>query len=254
MDVAFKNSRGNNLSGIITEATNNIQDLVIMVHGFSSSKNTQKFVSITDEIVKGNISSLRFDVYGHGDSDGDFADITVTEAVDDIIQAIGYVKSLGYKRIGLIGSSFGGNASILAASQNSDLTFLGLVCPVSNYSALEHYRKSAQELEAWKENGYRIYVSGDGTEHRVNYSFFEDIQQYDEYKLAEKISVPTLVVHGNADTIVPYTQSEELIKHIPQSELKIVQGAGHRFENEDQFQEMCQYLVEFTLTYLGNKS
>jgi pimeloyl-ACP methyl ester carboxylesterase len=42
-----------------------------------------------------------------------------------------------------------------------------------------------------------------------------------------EIQIPTLVVHGSEDTIIPMQNSVELSKIIPNAELLIVKGAGH---------------------------
>jgi alpha/beta superfamily hydrolase len=131
-NVEFKNSRGDKLAGILNE-TNSKDWVLIMAHGFTSNKNTKNFVKLSEMLEGKNISSLRFDFWGHGESDGNFSDITISEAVDDILNAIKFVKELGYKNVGLLGSSFGGISSIMASSKTSDLSFLCLKSPVSNY-------------------------------------------------------------------------------------------------------------------------
>jgi len=65
-------------------------------------------------------STFRFDFFGHGESAGEFADMTISETVDDVRSAVLFLKSSGYDRMGLVGSSFGGFASILAAGQSNE--------------------------------------------------------------------------------------------------------------------------------------
>lgn len=48
-----------------------------------------------------------------------------------------------------------------------------------------------------------------------------------------RIKTPTLVLHGDQDMVLPLTGSEELNKLLPQSELKILKGQGHSFNQED---------------------
>ena len=121
--VVFQNLKGDKLAGILSE-TGNKEFILVMAHGFSSNKNTKNFVKLSQRLSDKNLASLRFDFWGHGESDGKFEEITISEAVDDILQAIKCVKELGYKKIGLLGSSFGGISSIMAASKTKDLSFL----------------------------------------------------------------------------------------------------------------------------------
>lgn len=53
--------------------------------------------------------------------------------MDDILQAVEFIKQSGHQKIGLVGSSFGGMASIMAASKTPDLSVLALKSPVSDY-------------------------------------------------------------------------------------------------------------------------
>ncbi len=115
--IFFKNSKGNKLCGIVNNPSKSkVKPIIVLAHGFSSNKNSGTYTVLTERLAKYNISTLRFDFYGHGESEGRFEDITISEAVDDILQAIKYLKLQGYKKIGLMGSSFGGISSIIAAS------------------------------------------------------------------------------------------------------------------------------------------
>ncbi len=42
-----------------------------------------------------------------------------------------------------------------------------------------------------------------------------------------QIQIPTLIIHGDADVIVPLSNSEYMAAQIPNSHLHVVQGAGH---------------------------
>jgi pimeloyl-ACP methyl ester carboxylesterase len=41
------------------------------------------------------------------------------------------------------------------------------------------------------------------------------------------IKVPTLVIHGAEDPLVPVEAGKDTAKHIPSSKLKIINGMGH---------------------------
>jgi pimeloyl-ACP methyl ester carboxylesterase len=42
-----------------------------------------------------------------------------------------------------------------------------------------------------------------------------------------QIQIPTLIIHGDADVIVPLSDSEYMAAQIPNSHLHVVQGSGH---------------------------
>lgn len=244
--IYFKNSKGDRLCGILNNPTKNKnKPIIVLAHGFSTSKDSDTYTSLAERLEKHNISTLRFDFYGHGESEGKFEDITISEAVDDVLQAIKYLKSIDYKKIGLMGSSFGGIASMIAASKSKDLYVLALKSPVSNYLDKEIETRSKAELSEWKEKGWRTYVSGDGRKHRLNYSFYEDFKNNDAYKVAPSMKIPTLIVHGDKDKIVPYKQSIKTSKLIPNCKLHTIKGCNHHYDVPEHREELYQAIVHF---------
>lgn len=197
--VFFKNSKGDKLCGILFDPIGNKnKPIIVLVHGSpNSDKNSSTNIALTKKLNKNQISSFRFDIFGHGESEGEYQNLTIEEAVNDTNQAIILLRKLGYKKIGLFGSSYGGEAAILTASEKKKLYILVLKCPVANFDS------------------------------------------------ANKISVPTLIIHGDTDTEVPVEQSIKLSKLIPNCQLKIIKGAGHRFQEGNTKEEMLNAIVDF---------
>lgn len=243
--IFFANSKGNKLSAILTNPSNSKdKPIIIVAHGFSSTKEGTS-ADLAKRLQKHFISSFRFDFYGHGESEGKFEEVTISEAVDNILHAIEYLQLQGYKKIGLIGSSFGGIASIMTASQTNNLYVLALRSPVSNYYLKETETKTKEELQKWKSLGYRVYTTGDGRKLSLNYSFFEDFKNNDGFIAAKKIKVPTLIVHGDHDETVPIKQSIETAKIINNCKLEIIKGADHRYSDPSHKEKALQTIIDF---------
>lgn len=246
--VFFENSKGNKLCGILSNpAQDKNKAIIILCHGFTTSKASKTYVGLEQLLNIAGVSTLRFDFFGHGESEGKFENITTSEAVDDILNAIKTLKKLGYKKIGLMGSSFGGIASIMAASKTNDLFVLALKSPVSNYKEKEIMTKTKDELNKWKKKGWRYYISGDGKRYKLNYSFYEDFKNNDGYKAAEKIKIPTLIVHGDKDESVPIEQSIKISKIIKNCKLEIIKGADHRYSNPKDRERMLKLISKFII-------
>jgi len=246
----FKNSKGDNLCGVLSDlASNKGLPIIILCHGFSSSKDAQTYKRLEEILNNHKISTLRFDFFGHGESEGKFEDITISEAADDILNAISFIKGLGYSRIGLVGSSFGGIASIMAASKTNDLFILVLKSPVLDYE--EVVMKTKKELGEWKKKGYTYYRGGDGRKLKLNYTFFENFKDNNGYKAAEKIKIPTLIVHGDKDETVPIEQSKKTSALIGNCKLEIVKGSDHRYSDPENFEKMIKLVSEFIINHLG---
>jgi hypothetical protein len=246
--IFFKNSKSDRLCGILSNPTKDRdKPIIILCHGFSTSKNSGTYVSLEQILNKNNISTFRFDFYGHGESEGKFEEITVSEAVDGILNAIKLLKRLGYTKIGLMGSSFGGIASTMAASKTNDLFVLTLKSPVSNYEEKEIMTKTKQELEEWKRKGYKYYISGDGRKLRLNYTFAEDFKKNNGYEAAKQIKVPTLIVHGDKDESVPVKQSKKIASIIRDCKLEIIKGADHRYSEPEHRERMLNLISKFII-------
>jgi pimeloyl-ACP methyl ester carboxylesterase len=56
---------------------------------------------------------------------------------------------------------------------------------------------------------------------------------HDTYELLPKIKLPTLVIAGDNDRLIPIENSRILASRIPKTELVIIKGAGHEFFIED---------------------
>ncbi len=236
----FTNSKGNKLCGILSNPTDDKnKPIIILIHGFNSGKNSSTNRALLERLNKLDISSFRIDLFAHGESEGNFENLTQSEAIDDVLQAINYLKNISYSKIGLVGSSFGGLAATMTASKTNDIYFLTLKCPVSSYYEFKEFTDK-ELINEWQKNGYAIRQGK-----KLNYSFYEDIKNNVAYDVANKITVPTLIVHGDKDGEVSIEQSIKLAKLIPNCKLEIIKGAGHRFQEENTKEKMLNAIVDF---------
>ncbi len=240
----FKNSKGNRLCGILSNPTGDkTRPIVILCHGFNSGKDSNTNTVLKTNLDKNNLSSFRFDFFAHGESEGSFEDLTVSEAVDDVLQAVNLIKQFGFSKIGLEGSSFGGLAAVIVASKTNDLFILAIKCPVSSYLEFKEYANPGL-IEEWKKQGYDYRENK-----KLKYSFYEDIKENVAYDIAGKISAPTLIVHGEKDEEVSIGQSIKLSKLILNCQLKIIPGAGHLFKEGNSRQLMINALTDFIVKH-----
>ncbi len=247
-NLFFDNGKGLKLCGVISNPTGKVTSpIIILAHGFSTSKNSTTNHVLNERLNSQEISTFRFDFFGHGESEGKFEDITVSEGINDVLHAIRFLKDNGYNKIGLSGSSFGGFCSSLAASQSKDLFCLALKAPVSDYEEVELLRFRQEGIADWKKKGFRIYENSKGHSLKLNYTFFDDLKKNLAYSGASKIRIPTLIVHGDADSVVPISQSKKIAKMIPNCQLKIISGADHNFSRQEDFEEVVKAITDFIL-------
>ena len=57
-----------------------------------------------------------------------------------------------------------------------------------------------------------------------------------------RINIPTLVVHGKEDPVIPYLHSEKLLKIIPEAEGLMIENMGHDLP-ESKIDEITNKLI-----------
>jgi len=248
----FKNSKRNKLCGILFNPSKDTsKPIIILAHGFASNKDRKSYLDFEKRFNEQGIAVFRFDFHGHGESEGKFKELTVSQAADDVLNAIQFIKTKGYHKIVLVGCSFGGMASILAAAKSKDLIVLALKCPVSNDLGKITADISHWPLQEWKEKGFMYYINKTGEKLKLNYSFFEDAEKIKAYEEEAKIIIPTLIVHGDKDKNVPIEQSKKLVQTIKNSKLEVIAGADHFFSNPEDFDKAHRLIVEFVVRQLS---
>jgi len=253
--LSFQDSHGHLVAAILAEPHVKADEVVVLCHGFLSTKQSNTNRRLTDLLVPQGISTFCFDWFGMGESEGAFADITVGRCCDQLEGAFAFISSQGYQRVGLIGSSFGGLISILVAGRYPHLLALGLKCPVPDFPELLRLEFGDAAMRRWKETGEIPNVTGGDKPIALRYDFYEDCLRYDAYHAAEKIKSPTLIVHGDQDELVPLHQIQRLVGVLAtQKELCILEGANHYFGRPEDFRKMTTLLGDWIVNFLSKKS
>ncbi len=251
--IFFKNSKGDRLCGILSDPDPEKKEFImIMFHGNTSSKDSRKNLELERLFNTKGIASFRADFYAHGESEGRYDELTISECVDDILNAVRFIKKMGYKKIGLFGSSLGGIASIIAASRTDDLILLAVSCPVSDYAEIIAIKFGKKGIEKWKKDGLINYKEKDGRKYFLKYSFFLDAQKNIVHDVADKINIPVLIVHGDKDKTVPFEQSIKTASLIKNCKLEKIKGADHYFEKERDFNKMIILISGFVFSIYMN--
>jgi len=246
----FKNKEGLKLCGVLSDPTNDkSKPIVVVCHGDFSSKDSKAYVEIEKALNEKNISTFRFDFSGFGESEGNVENLTVSQGVRDIESAIEFLKASGYSKIGLLGASFGGVASIMVASKSSDLFVLVLKSPVIDYPQNELRFRGEVRMENWQKLGYIEHTSRDGRVSRRNYSFVEDFKNNNTFEVGEKIKAPTIILVGDQDPHVTIKEAQKFSSLLENYKLEIFSGADHHFSKPQDFQKMIQNVVDFVASY-----
>jgi pimeloyl-ACP methyl ester carboxylesterase len=253
---SFTDKAGHGIAAILTVPSSPTDRLVLLCHGFLSNKNSSTNKALTRLLTERSIATLRFDFFGQGESEGPFEDITVGLALDQAKTALAWASPQGFRNLGLVGSSFGGLIALLAASETasepSALRCLALKCPVSDFPAMLRMEFGSDGLDEWRRSNTIPDVTGSPGRIRLKFRFYEECLKYDGFKAASGITLPTLIVHGDRDELVPLQQSERLLEALPGAkQLLVVPGADHGFTVGEHFALMTRAIAEWIVTHLS---
>ncbi|PIR87478.1 MAG: hypothetical protein COU11_00470 [Candidatus Harrisonbacteria bacterium CG10_big_fil_rev_8_21_14_0_10_49_15] len=256
-DVEFSDADGNKLLGTIS-IPGGASSVVIMSHGFSSSKGSKAYIDLEKDLNALGIGTFRYDGYGHGPlycenyPYGVRADVTLTKSIASLKAAVEYIRSLGSYKIILMGSSYGGLVSLIIAATDSKIAGLALKSPVIEPLVLWGDRAGSKGIEGWEKSGV-LHYDDLGEKFDLNFSFYKDLEKFDIYSLAKNIRCNIFVVHGEDDTVVPIRYTYDFAKIVP-VELCVVSGADHGYKKPDQYKEMKDALVKFISAECGKGS
>ena len=223
-----------------------------MCHGFLSDKNSRTNRRLTELLVPHGISTLRFDWCGMGESQEPFSNIGLKQCEDQLDTAFQTLQEHGINRLGLIGSSFGGLLAILTASKHPILRALGLKCPVVDFPEVLRLEFGKEAMERWKSSNHIPNIIGDGSPIPLHYAFYEECLTYDAYRALSGIRVPTLVVHGDQDELIPRPQIDRLLTTLNTTKkLQLIEGADHQFGQPEAFRLMTNHLSQWMVTHLS---
>jgi dipeptidyl aminopeptidase/acylaminoacyl peptidase len=246
--IGFRNNRGETLSGVIHHPRSSLAGgAVILCHGMDSNKNSEKLVRLAAELARRGMLALRFDFAYVGESSGKFEDITYSGELSDLQSAYGLVKSRRKGKIGIFGSSMGGTVALmLAAREPTVATVVSLAAPLHPEKFPARVLTEAQLLR-WRERGYIIYNG-----QRFNRALLDDLEGIDVPACARRVACPVLILHGDADTIVPVEEAYELYGCLAQEKrLTILSGADHRFSNPETMQRALAETVDWLAEHIA---
>ncbi|MBX3324828.1 MAG: alpha/beta fold hydrolase [Nitrospira sp.] len=248
---SFFDPHGHRVASLLTRPSGGTDKVAVLCHGFLSSKTSSTNNALTRMLTGHDIAAFRFDFFGQAESEGPFDQITVTVAVEQAIAAIDVMRQKGFRRIGLMGSSFGGLVSILTASQRADLACLALKCPVVDFAEELRLEFGEDGMAKWKATGTIPDILGGPDRVKLQYAFYEDCLRRIAYDPARSITAPTVIVQGDQDEHVPLHQSRQLYEALRvKKHLEMLPGADHQFTNGADFTRMTQTIADWLTQHL----
>ena len=246
MKQYIKNRKNQNIS-VLIEVADNPKGLVFVMHGLGGFKEQPHIETFAKAFRDNNYTVVRFDTTNSfGESDGDYADATVTNYLEDLEDVIEWSKTQDFYRepFVLCGHSLGGICSALYSQKYSKIikALIPVSTVISGKLSLETY--SQADLDEWKETGYRTTIGySSGIEKTLKWSHMEDRLKYNLLDKVNNLKMPVLMISGELDKSTPVEHQQILFDKLPGSkEFHIIPGAPHTFKEEWHLKQIYNYL------------
>ena len=216
------------IAGILSKPKTQADKIVVLVHGLGVDKEEGGFFTkLAGNLAEEGIASFRFDFRSRGESQGTWEDYTITGMLADLTYAIKFLKTKGYKEIGVVAASLGGSIAVLYCAYIS-VKFLCLLNPILTYKdLLQPETEWGGKWFRWSEMK-RGYIEFEDT--KLGMTFYKDLKEIDLLSNINKVKTPVLILHGDKDTYIPVSHSLKYYKLFGgKSDMVVIEGADHGF-------------------------
>ena len=186
---------------------------VIVLHGWGG--NSADMLPIGPGLAASGFHVLFLDARKHGLSDDeDF--MSMPRFTEDLRTAIGVVVNRDdVTSVGVIGHSVGAAASIYAASLDDRIDAVVAVAPFAHAEEMMRRNFPFPAPMTW--------AVLEIVERMIGHDYDDFAPRY---RISE-VTAPVMLMHGDADTVIPVGDSVELHERLPGSELLVVPGGTH---------------------------
>jgi uncharacterized protein len=206
--------------------------MFIYLHGFSSGPGSTKA-----KYIRAQFSQIGVDLQVPDLNQDDFTHLTVSRQIAQVVDLFPADGS----PITLIGSSLGGWISAIIAQTHPQVERLVLLAPAFDFLAHWLPKIGETQLKLWQKTGYlSIYHHAIKDVSPLHYDFLLDA---DKYPLPEICRVlPTLIIHGINDDVIPISASQNFVRDRPWVEL-LEWDSDHQLTdlNQQIWQEICRF-------------
>jgi uncharacterized protein len=267
-DVSVRTLDGLHLAGTLVEPERPTFRAVVLVHGGGVTREEGGFFTrLADGLADAGVASLRFDLRGHGDSEGKQEELTLSIILNDIRVVLAHLRqATGATSVSMLGTSFtGGVCAYYTAKQPEEITRLVLFNPQLNYKQrtidsrpfwVGHHLTD----EAATQLTERGYLSHSPTL-KHGRAIYNEVFWLRPHEALGEVQAPTLLVHGTEDTFVPVEASRAAVP-LFQAPCRLVEieGAQHGFAVHDdpqylnpQSQEWQAFVIRTTAEWLSER-
>ncbi len=208
---------------------------VFYLHGFASGASSTKARWLAEKLAPFGIE-LRCPDFNLPD----FSTLTVTRMIADVER---WMEAEPDGAVVFFGSSLGALVAYHAAARNARVDRLILLAPALDIAPSLRRGLGGTRVDEWQRAGsLEIFHYGYNESRRVNYTLFEDCEQYDPF--TTPLEIPILIFQGRRDESVSPEMVERFAASRPNVEL-------HLLDDDHQLISSLPYVWEHSRRFLG---
>lgn len=218
-----------------------IKGVIVGVHGFAGDKESSCLDFLAQDLEKYGYGVVCFDFPGHGISEADDDTLTLDNCQRDLIFILREVERRYPESDKVIfATSFGAFVSLLPEEESVGwkLIMRSPAVTMGEHTLLDFLGVSEEEL---KEMG--SVSCGYERKMKVTYEFCRQMKEASIYSRSFKRN--GLIIHGSEDDAIPLHDIEHFLTYNPQFELKIVEGADHRYKHPGDLKKISEYVKDY---------
>ena len=204
--------------------------LVIILHGFTGHMEERHLTAVSSMLNEIGFATLRADLYGHGQSGGEFRNHTLHKWLSNVMALVDYAKALPFASdLYLCGHSQGGMTVMLAGAMKHNV-IKGIIPLSPAWMIPEAARNGTllgqdfdpdnipDVLPAWGDRG-------------LGGNYVRVAQTIHVEDAIDRYTGPVLIVHGDEDEAVPVEYGIRVAERYRDCKLVLIPGDTHCYDH-----------------------
>lgn len=217
----------------------------VWLSGFMSDMSGTKVTELEAWAAAAGHGFLAFDYSGHGLSEGDFKDGTISAWRED---ALAVIEALTAGSLVLVGSSMGGWMGLLSALALPDrVAGLVLIAPAPDFTEKLMWPEfSAVQKAEIMDKGLTLRPSDYGDPYPISRNLIEDGRKWSLLDAPIRFEGPVRILQGQQDEDVPWLHAQRLVEAITTNDLvfTLVKDGDHRLSRDQDIERLKSVCAE----------
>lgn len=202
---------------------------VLFLPGFRSDMESTKAVALAEWCAAHNVPFTRFDYFGHGKSEGEFIDYTISKGLES---ALAMLDQVARGPQILVGSSMGGWISLLAARERKgQVRGMVGIAAAPDFTDRMRPKMNGEQQAALDKDGV-VWVHSDffDNDYPITQNLIDDGKQHFLLDDVIGLEIPIHLLQGQLDDDVPWQTALKIAEKVMSDEVTVtlIKDGDHR--------------------------